>query len=232
MRKVSTLVGLILFALAGMARAEEAAPAASGAPAAAPPAGESAAAPASASADIKSAPAAEASAAEPSAAKPRNLQVGIAFVPMAAGKVTIAPTGEPEQSDAAFAYGLGLSIDYTIFAGVSLGFAPQFALNVKAKSGEGLTAKQADLLLRLAYTYVFVDGIRAYAEVLPGYSIILSDDRGLGLVLAFGAGVVMDVSERAFVNVGAGYEMGFQKFSGRDDSTTFVRVTLGGGMRF
>jgi hypothetical protein len=233
MRTTSTLLGLTLLALAGTARAQEPA---SAAPADAPPASESAAAPAPASedskADSKAAPAVEASATEPSTAKPRKLQLGIAFVPMVAGKITIAPNGAPEQADAAFAYGVGLSIDYTVFAGLSIGFAPQFALNVKDKGGEGLTGKQADLLLRLAYTYDFVDGIHAYAEVLPGYSIILADDRGLGFVLAFGAGLAMDVTERAFVNVGAGYEMGFQKFSSRDDKTTFVRVTLGGGYRF
>src|ERR1019366_1079577 len=82
------------------------------------------------------------------------------------------------------------------------------------------------------YPYAFVDGTHAYAEVLPGYSIILADDRGLGFVLAFGAGLAMDVTARAVVNVGAGYEMGFQKFSSRGDKTTFVRVTLGGGYRF
>jgi hypothetical protein len=226
MRTTSTLLGLTLLALAGTARAQEAS---SAAPADAAHASESSAAPALASANS---PAVEASVAEPSTAKPRKLQLGINFVPMAAGKITIAPNGAPEQADAAFAYGVGLSIDYTVFAGLSIGFAPQFVLNVKDKGGEGLTGKQADLLLRLAYTYDFVDGIHAYAEVLPGYSIILADDRGLGFVLAFGAGVAMDVTERAFVNVGAGYEMGFQKFSGRDDKTTFVRVTLGGGVRF
>jgi opacity protein-like surface antigen len=224
---------LTLLALAGTARAQEPA---SAAPADAPRASESAAAPALASehskADGKAAPAVEASAAEPSTAKPRKLQLGIAFVPMAAGKVTIAPIGVAEQADAAFAYGLGLSVDYRVFEGLSIGFAPQIAFNVEDKGGQNLTGKQVDLLLRLAYTYGFGDGIHAYAEVLPGYSIILADDRGLGFALAFGAGVAMDVTERAFVNVGAGYEMGFQKFSSRDDKTTFVRVTLGGGYRF
>lgn len=228
MRTTSTLLGLTLLALAGSARGEEAASAASAAPAAVPSAGESAAA----SQGAKSEPAAEDSTAATSVVKARKLQLGLAFLPMAAGKIMVAPSGRAEETDAAFAYGLGLSLDYLVWDGLSVGLAPQMSLNVKAKSGSGQTAKQADLLLRVAYSYSVVDNIRIYAEVLPGYSLLLTDDTGKGFVLVLGAGVATDLTDRVFVNVGAGYEMGFQKFSGRDDSTRFIRVALGGGVRF
>ena len=46
----------------------------------------------------------------------------------------------------------------------------------------------------------------------------------------------MDLGDRAFVNLGAGYQIGFQKVSqadlNLDNRTKYVRVVLGGGVRF
>ena len=238
MRKASTLVGLTLFALASTARAEEAAPTASST---APAASESAAAPAASSSGktAKASPAEEPTASELVAAQPRQrqrrLQIGLSFIPMAAGTIMLAPKGVPEGHDAYFAYGFAPSIDYRIFAGLSLGLTPQATLNVRAKDDKS-KGKQIDLMLRVAYTQAVAEKIRLYAEVLPGYSIILTDDQSKGLVVAGGVGVIMDFTDGAFANLGVGYEKGFQKFnngnSSEDHSTRYVRVALGGGVRF
>jgi hypothetical protein len=47
----------------------------------------------------------------------------------------------------------------------------------------------------------------------------------------------MDVTDRIFVNLGAGYQLGFQKREAAggvssDAKTKYVRVSLGVGMRF
>ena len=54
--------------------------------------------------------------------------------------------------------------------------------------------------------------------------------------MAFGLGVAMNMTDRFFLNVGAGYQLGFQKWAEGANtyttSTRFVRVALGGGVRF
>jgi opacity protein-like surface antigen len=219
MRKVSTLVGLTLFALASTSRAQEDSPT-----------------------TATAAPAADAEAptlaAEPAtAAGSRKFEVGLAFLPMALGKFTYSPGGSPKTVDAAFAYGAGLSISYQVLPGLFVGFAPQYTYNVKDKTSSD-TAKQLDLLARVAYAYRPVDTIAIYAEVLPGYSQILppAGITATGFVLAFGAGTAMDLSDRFFANVGLGYQMGFQNRAENglslETRTKFVRVALGGGVRF
>jgi hypothetical protein len=249
MRKVSTLVGLTVFALAGTAgfsaAAAEAAPsdnaAAPAAPAAEAPATPAAAttAPAdSAATESTSAAAAPAPAEQPAH---RKLQVGIGFVPAAMGtfKYNQSPT-KVVTSDAAFAYGVSISGGYEVLPNFVVGLAPQLLFNVKEKSPDIKTddnggVKQIDILARLAYEYPVVETIRVYAEALPGYSLIRNDSGAKGLILAFGIGTAMDIADRYFLNVGAGYQLGFQKWTEGantyDTSTRFVRVVLGGGIR-
>ncbi len=237
MRKVSTLVGLTLFALAGMARAQEAAP---GAADPAPPVGDAASTPAPAAASA--APhATEAVASTPASTTPvvprKKIQVGLSFLPMAAGTFTSSPGGQPKAADAAFAYGFGLTACYEVLRGLLVGIAPQLIYSVKGKT-DPTAAKQLDLMLRVAYAYQLLDGISVYAEGLGGYSKILAPvgDSPAGLVLAFGAGGAMDLTDRIFANLGLGYEKGFQNRT--QDSVTlqtrtqYVRVTLGGGVKF
>ena len=80
------------------------------------------------------------------------------------------------------------------------------------------------------------DGTSVYAEVLPGYSIIKSPATPVGFVVGFGAGVAMAMTDRFFVNLGAGYQLGFQKWKAGantyDTSTRYLRVALGGGVKF
>jgi hypothetical protein len=205
MRKVinaTTLAGLILVALAAPARAQD-----------------------------------SGYAAPPESFYPR-LQFGASFLPMAVGKFTSTPGGMTTTADAAFAYGVAVSGNYMVLPGLSVGLAPQVVLNVKAKDDPGDAAKEVDLMARLAYTFPVVDTISLYAEVLPGYSLIIPQDgdTAAGLVLAFGVGGIMDLSRLAFVSMGGGYQVGFQKLPAMDMNaevrTKYVRVALGGGVRF
>jgi hypothetical protein len=196
MRKVSTLAGLILLALAATARAEE-----------------------------------------PVAAQ-RRLELGVSLLPMALGKFIASPGGMTITADAAFAAGIGVSASYVVTRGLSIGLAPQAIFNVKVKEDDGAAAKEIDVLARVAYTLPLADGIGIYVEALPGYSLIIppAGDTAKGLVLAGGAGAAMDVTDRVFATLGVGYQVGLQKRSEGgmdvDVRTRYVRVGLGGGMRF
>jgi hypothetical protein len=250
MRKVSTLVGLTLFALAVPARAQEAAPAAEKAAA---PAGDAAstpaiepppasATPAQPAGDATAAPAAVDSKAAPPAAKQRKLQLGLSFLPMGRGSYTYSDTFDSTvTSDAFFAYGFALSAGYEVIPHLVVGLAPQVIFNVQPKPSDFYVAamKEIDLLARVAYVLPVAEGISAYAELLPGYSLIIpADDSAVskGLVLAFGAGVAMDMGDRYFLNLGGGYQMGFQSQTAgihqMQMRTKYLRVALGGGMRF
>ncbi len=50
-------------------------------------------------------------------------------------------------------------------------------------------------------------------------------------MIAGGVGGMLDVTDRVFVHLGVGYQLGLQKMSGRAASTSYVRVALGGGVR-
>jgi hypothetical protein len=203
MRKDSILAGLMLIALASAARADDSAPAAA-----------------------------------VTAPQRTRREASLTLLPMAAGRFTASPGGMTMKSDAAFASGVGLSVSYVLVPGLSVGFAPQAILNVKAKEDSGDAAIQVDLMARIAYTRPVVETIALYAEVLPGYSLILpsNGDTAKGLVVGFGVGSVMDLSERVFALLGVGYQVGFQKLPAADSnaevSTKYVRVALGGGVRF
>ncbi len=232
MRKTSTLVGLVLLGVTVRARAQEAAP-----PEAAPP-----------EATVPRVPTAPLAKAEPSrspedpelaapvAAQPRSssarVQLGVAFLSMGLGKMTQVLKGVRESNDALLAYGLGFTADYRIFSGLTLGIAPQAILNVKAKDSALDAAREIDFFARVAYAYPIAEGAWLYAEVLPGYSFIVTDDSSKGMVVAVGAGVGVEVTAHAFVNLGLGYQKGFQKFEGADDNTSYVRAAVGGGVRF
>jgi hypothetical protein len=215
MRKLSTLAGLTLFALAATASAQETAPAAD-----------------------TTAPAP----AQPAASK-RKIQVGLSFLPMAVGKYTYNDTfTTTSTSETYFAYGLGLSAGYEVLPGLVVGVAPQVIFNVQPKPSDTANpavAKEYDILARVAYELRPVQGIAVYAEVLPGYSRISpSDDASpsSGLVLAFGAGCAVDLTDRFFVSLAGGYQMGFQNQSDGVHTlelrTNYVRVAMGGGVRF
>lgn len=225
MRKVSMILGLALFALAGSARAqEESAP-----PAGAPPALDANGAPVAAAPEAAAAPAA--------AAPDSKMQLGLNLLPMLLGKMDSGTS-----ADLAFGYGVGLSFGYVVIPGLTVGLAPQAVFNVKAKNPPSGTsssaAKEYDIMARVAYAYTVAPKFAIYAEVLPGYSIISNPspaNAGKGLVLAGGVGAMMDVTDQVFVNLGVGYQMGFQKASAAgtnfDEKTKFLRIALGAGVK-
>jgi hypothetical protein len=243
MGKVSTLVGLTLFALASTARAQDAAPAADtdARPSADAAAGVATTAPAPAPAPATAPPAdqvATALASEP-AAPLRKFQVGLAFLPMSLGKWTNSPNPiTTVTTDAAFAYGLGLSVGYQVIPHLVVGLAPQAIFNVKEKTPAVAVdaVREYDLMARVAGEIQVVESTTVYAEVLPGYSLITTDSGPKGFVIAFGVGAAMQMTDRIFINVGGGYQIGYQKWaSGANTLTTstkYIRVALGGGVKF
>ena len=161
---------------------------------------------------------------------------------MGLGKFTTPIDAEATQGDASFAYGFGLSASFRVIAGLSVGVAPQIISNVNYKEYKGVgtpppAVRETDLMARLAYTFPIVETIGLYVAVLPGYSLIgLAGTPAKGLVLAFEGGVDMAITDRIFANFGGGYQLGFQSVTeveGKFDARTrYVRVNLGGGVRF
>ena len=226
MRKLCPIVGLVLLVPVSIALAQEEAPAATepdGVPA------EATLAPA-----VAGAPA-------------NNFQVGLAFLPMLLGKVATGPSGTDTSSNLDFAYGVGLSFGYRVLAGLSVGIAPQVVFHLTSKDSAGYSVvdseKEYDLMARLAYAYTVAPKLDVYAELLPGYSfvtyhqIILGSQapRARGMVLGGGLGAAFAITERLYANASLGYQQGFQVSHGisdRDVKTKFLRIALGGGVKF
>jgi Outer membrane protein beta-barrel domain len=237
MRKASTLVGLMLIALGASARAEETAPA----PAPPPPAivivPVVPVPPPAPAAVVEAAPV-------PIELSPRRLEVGVTFLGMAAGSLTTPAGAMTLTDDALFAYGVSLSVSYRIIAGLSLGFAPQAIFNVGYKQvgafggAPPAAQKEYDLMARIAYAIPVAEAVTLYGEVLPGYSKLGQSSGGnsAGPVVAFDVGLSMAMTDRLFVNLGGGYQRGFQSLTVMnttyDARVNFARVQLGVGTRF
>jgi hypothetical protein len=234
MRKASTLIGLMLFALGASARAQEPAP---GSPTPPPAVVVVPVVPVAAPAPTVVQPAER-----PAEFPRRRLELGVAFIPIGVGSITTSGGASTITSDALFAYGVGLSVSYRVFAGLTLGLAPQAIFNVGYKPEGGAAAapagKEYDLLARIAYLLPLAESIAVYGELLPGYSKLSGVGSGApnGLVLAFDVGVQMGLSDRLFVNIGGGYQWGFQKVSimgmKYDNNVDFVRAQIAVGTRF
>ena len=234
MRKNIAILSILATSLMSYAaRAQDEAP-----PEGAPPVIAPAAAPA---------PAAEQPAVAPAAAPDTKFQVGVAFLPMLIGKYKVSGTGISQSQDLKFAYGVGLTAGYAVIPGLSVGIAPQFIFGIKpdVAGAPSDSAKEIDIMARIAYAYHVIPALAAYAEVLPGYSIIMipdswkngmSMDNPAGFVIAFGAGAAYDITDMFFANVGIGYQMGLQSTkvagSSYDVKTSFLRLAVGGGVKF
>jgi hypothetical protein len=173
------------------------------------------------------------------AARPseRRIEIGLSVLPMALGKFIATNSANQmiTTSDAAFSYGLGLQVGYVLLPGLSVGVAPQVFLNVKPKEETAFTAQEIDLMARVAYAVRPVSTIALYAEALPGYSLIHPSSGSIskGVVLGLGVGAAADMSDRTFVSLGVGYQVGFQKVPALGETKTrYLRVALGVGMRF
>ena len=231
MRNLPHLVGLTLIAFASTARAQAPAPASPPSPAfvapaeAPPPLATTTAAPVALATPVADSP----------ASSPKRIQVGISYLPMALGKVTASAGGMSSTVDGAFASGIGLSVGYEVLKGLIVGVAPQVIFNGKTKEGTGETGREWDLMLRFAYEVTFPNVARLYGEVLPGYSTNYppGSDASKGLVVAAGVGGALDISDSVFVNLSVGYQKGFQSQNAFSDyKTNYLRLALGGGMRF
>jgi hypothetical protein len=232
MRKASTLASLtLLLALAPAVRAQEATSMEDHVTPPAPAAEAKVAAPAAS--EVVAAPVPTQTAASPS-----KLQFGASFLSMALGKYTYERSpGNPLTENAHFAYGLSLSGAYEVLPGLLVGLSPQVTFNVRPKTVAD-KGKQVDVLVRVAYAYRLPDGISVYAEALPGYSLILlkAGASPNGFALALGAGCTMDLTDRYFASLGASYQFGFQRQTvdaiKAEHYTRYLRVALGGGVRF
>jgi hypothetical protein len=178
----------------------------------------------------------------------RRIELGVSFLPMSLGTFTASYGGMRIPGDAAFAPGVSLSAGYAIVPRyLSVGLAPQVIFNVGTKedpSGSGnpvIMSRELDIMARVVGSLPLVDTIAVYAELLPGYSLIKPSDGdpAKGFVLAGGVGVAMDLTERMFVNLGVGYQRGFQSridtgMTGdvkTDVTTEYWRGALGLGWR-
>jgi hypothetical protein len=210
-----------------------------GAPPAAPP--PEGAPPAAAAPEAAPAPAP----APVAAAEDKKIEVGIGFVPVLLGKYKVSGGGVDLSKDLKFGYGFAITAGYAVIPGLTVGIAPQFLFGLKPDMpGVTDSAKEIDIMARVAYSYKLIPGLSVYGEVLPGYSIIMLPDSqkqgGLknpkGFVVAFGAGAAYDINEMFFANLGIGYQMGFQSTSAGgtnvDVKTSFLRVLVGGGVKF
>lgn len=246
MRTLTPLVALTLSALTGTAGAQETTPAAATASATTEPAATASVEPPPATATAAATPAVVQADALPAPApttSERKWQVGLSFLPMSLGKYTYSDTfTSTVTSEAYFAYGLGLSGGYEILRGLVVGLAPQVIFNVQPKPSDTANppaAMQIDFLARVAYGYRVANTLSVYAEVMPGYSRIDPSDEARpswGFVLALGAGCAMDLTDRYFLNVAGGYQIGFQSQSAGvhelELRTKYVRVAVGGGIKF
>ena len=159
---------------------------------------------------------------------------------MGMGKYTYRPdsTSSLVKSDAAFAYGAALSVSYEVLPHLLVGLAPQAIFNVQEKTPQiwAEAVSEYDLMARVAYMYPLVEAINVYAEFLPGYSLIKNSAGSAGLVLAFGAGFAIELTDRVFANVAGGYQIGFQKWdngaTSLESQTRYIRVALGAGVKF
>ena len=224
----SLIVGLVLFGLVSTALAQGEAPIT---PVTEPTAAPAEAAPAPA---VASAPA-------------NNFQIGVVFLPMLLGRLATGPSGDDTSSNLDFAYGVGLSFGYRVFAGLSVGIAPQIVFHLTSKDSGGYpvieSEKEYDLMARIAYAYAVSPKLDVYAEVLPGYSLVTYNKivlgsqapRARGIVGGGGLGAAFAITDRFFANAGVGYQVGFQVSHGisdRDVKTKFLRFALGGGVKF
>ncbi len=157
-----------------------------------------------------------------------KIQVGAAFLSMLHGRANAT-------YDMPFVYGVAPSLSYLIVRGLSVGVVGQILFNVKHQAADAL--KQYDVMARVAYAFPIVSKIAIYGEGLAGYSTLSppKGDSATGWVLAVGAGALLNIADRGFVNLGAGYQWGLQSISVDDtthgDNTQFVRLVLGGGVR-
>ncbi len=154
-----------------------------------------------------------------------QVNVGLGLQVMTAGTLRAAATGPggafTDSAEADDATGLSASIDYFLTRHLAVGLSPRLIFNVKEKNDTD-AAKQLDLLARLSWVQPVSTSLHLFAQVNPGYSVILmpqafrnnfpglesNDPRGF--ILDFGVGMQFSLSPNAYVGFDVGYLVGFQ----------------------
>ncbi len=176
-----------------------------------------------------------------------RVEIAVSFLPMLLGRVVTNLNGPDTSFDLDAGYGLSLALAVRIFAGLSLGLAPQVVFHLSAKDAAGYTVidseREYDLMARIAYAYGVIPRLKVYAELLPGYSLVTyhmivlgaQAPNARGTVFGGGLGAAYAIDDRFFAKVGIGYQVGSQISHGIRDvdlETSFLRLDLGGGVRF
>lgn len=170
-----------------------------------------------------------------------GLSGGVMLMPMPLGTLEVSGGGVSDSTDTEMAFGIGAFLDKAITPNVSIGFMPQYTLNVKAEDAEK-SAKELDLLLRLRASFPASDTAQVFGYLAPGYSFLFMPDKPegqdnpAGLVVQAAAGASFTVSGNVFASAQLGYQWGFQgvEINGVDfDLTTnFLHVGAAIGSTF
>ena len=181
-----------------------------------------------------------------------KIQIGVVFLPLTVGTVTVRGIDNLDDTPKV-AYGVGLTAGYVVIPGLSVGTTLQGIFDLKSDKlsrdiGSSAVSSEYDIMARIAYAYHVIPNLAAYAEILPGYSIIALPSsfkdpfsgkkigNPEGFVIVAGAGALFDITDMFFANLGLGYQMGWQstKVAGTntDIRTKFFRIAVGGGMKF
>lgn len=171
-----------------------------------------------------------------SSAHAQSVRGGASISLLPLGTISFDAPGESDSADTAIAFGINGLIDYAINPAISIGFMPQVLLNVKPED-EDESAKQFDLLVRVAGHYPAAPNIDLYGYLAPGYSIISPPDwpdnvdRPKGLIIGFGGGAAYQVAPRTAITGELGYQIGLQGLEENgvaiDLETSYLRVGAG-----
>lgn len=139
------------------------------------------------------------------------------------GELGLSPLGTLKASvgdtslstDAAAAFGIGGLLEFHVSPIISIGFAPNLLLHVKA-TDDTTSGSELDLPVRLAVGTEVAPKVRLYGFVAPGYSILFppSDTQGdimhpSGFMLGFGGGAGFRIAPRLMVTGELGYQFRF-----------------------
>ena len=191
-------------------------------------------------------------------ASEHKVLLGLSFLPMALGRMSITDSDVNipiHNLSRSLSYGVGLSLGYAVTPTLTIGLAPQAVFHINgnevnpayshdSRDLPDRATSEYDLMVRIAYAFMVSPKLGIYLEALPGYAILdvslygKSVRNPSGFVIAGGAGVMMDVSDRLFVSLGIGYQWGAQwrskgnitDFNG-DFRTSFLRIALGTGIK-
>jgi hypothetical protein len=136
------------------------------------------------------------------------------------GTISGSIGGFSGSTDAATAYGVGLTFENQVNDLISVGLAPRFLFNVKGANDTGDSSKQIDIRARVAAGHELIPKMRLYGFGEPGYSIMFPPNNNNGqsvhpngFVIAAGGGLSFELSPTVRAMFELGYQWGFQSWS-------------------